>query len=318
MIDFVVYARYTYAMADVRGFGALRHLDRHGTSRTPRLIPHHNTTPACRSLRLAVLVLQICAFLLEPPAPIRAQTLPPYVRFMPFVATATASACQPIPGATYTAIYVPPPPTDRPAALHADLNLALRGDRPTTGYLGLVDYAGAFDPRAPQLPGLFADQRTGTFRALHQVYDWNWVCNCRGSPLTTPSVTLVELATTPGETLHVPQSGYTIGSSLAWGDAPTDDYAVLVLYATANRLTLKYTRTDNVVHGYTLHLENLCVEPRLLALYEQWNTAGRGHLPALHAGQALGRARDGTVGVAIRDSGTFLDPRSRKDWWQGR
>jgi hypothetical protein len=237
---------------------------------------------------------------------------------LPFVSTTRASSCQPIPGTTYTAITVPPPPTDRPAALHADLNPALRGDRPTTGYLGLVDYNGPFDPRAPQLAGLFADRRTATFRAVSQVYDWNWGCNCRGAPLTTPPVTLAELVTTPGETLHVPESGYTIGSSQVWGDAGTADYEVLVLYATGDRVTLKYTRADNVVHGYTLHLENLCVEPRLLALYEQWNAAGRGHLPALRAGQAVGRARSGAVGVAIRDSGTFLDPRSRKDWWQGR
>ncbi len=257
-------------------------------------------------------------FVFHTPTPTHAQEVPPRPQFLPFVSTTTAAACQPIPGTAYTAITVPPPPTDRPAAQHADLNLALRSYRPTTGYLGLVDYNGPFDPRAPQLPGLFADRRTATFRALHQVYNWNWACNCRGAPLTTPAVTLAELATTPGETLHVPQSGYTIGSHLDWGDTPADAYEVLVLYATANRLTLKYTRADNVVHGYTLHLEGICVEPRLLALYEQWNAQGRGSLPALRPGQAVGRARRDTIGVAIRDSGTFLDPRSRKDWWQGR
>lgn len=265
----------------------------------------------------AVLVI-LHTFVIQFLAPIAVFAYPPSPVFLPFVSTTRAASCQPIPGSTYAAITVPPPPTDRPAALHADLNLALRGDRPTTGYLGLVDYNGPFDPQAPQLAGLFADPRTATFRAVFQVYDWNWDCNCRGAPLVTPPVTLAELATTPGETLHVPESGYTIGSNPAWGDAGDADYEVLVLYATADRVTLKYTRADNVVHGYTLHLENLCVEPRLLALYEQWNAAGRGRLPALRAGQAIGRARSGAVGVAIRDSGTFLDPRSRKDWWQGR
>jgi len=91
-----------------------------------------------------------------------------------------------------------------------------------------------------------------------------------------------------------------------------------VLYATEERITLKYTNADNVVHGYTLHVEHLCVEPRLLALYQQWNAEGRSRLPALKAGQAFGRARSGEIGVAIRDEGTFMDPRSDKDWWQGR
>jgi hypothetical protein len=91
-----------------------------------------------------------------------------------------------------------------------------------------------------------------------------------------------------------------------------------VLYAAPDRITLKYTRTDNVVHGYTLHLVGLCVDPPLLDLYRSWNAAGRGQLPALQPGQAFGRAASATVGVAIRDSGTFMDPRSRKDWWRGR
>ena len=274
-----------------------------------RLRPPGGTCFMCRAL-LHLLVLLIFT-------PAQAQEMFPHPRFLPLIRTPATAACQPLPGAAYAAVVVPPPPTNRPAAQHADLNLALRGDRPTTGYLGLIDYNGPFDPRAPQLAGLFADQRTATFRALRQVYDWNWACNCRGAPLSTPAVTLAELATTPGEPLHVPASGYTIGSSPPWGDASEAGYAVLVLYATTDRITLKYTRADNVVHGYTLHLQNVCIEPRLLALYEQWNAAGRGRLPALHAGQAIGYARGDAVGVAIRDSGTFLDPRSRKDWWHG-
>ena len=102
--------------------------------------------------------------------------------------------------------------------------------------------------------------------------------------------------------------GYDIG----------DDYQVLVLYASEERITLKYTREDNVVGGYTLHMENVCVEPSLLALYQSWNDQGRGYLPALRAGQAFGRARGDEIGVAIRDTGAFQDPRSRKDWWKGR
>ncbi len=228
--------------------------------------------------------------------------------FLPSVAVGAGSGCPALPGASYAALTVLPPPTDRPAEQHADLNLALRGYTPTGGHLGLVDYGGPTDPGAPQLAGLFSDNRTGAFVRLHRVHDWNWGCNCRGAPLVNPPVTLAELATAPGETLHVPDSGYTIGSG----------YEVLVLYATPDRITLKYTRNDNVVHGFTLHLEGLCVDPPLLDLYRSWNGAGRGQLPALRAGQAFGRAAGAAVGVAIRDSGTFMDPRSRKDWWHGR
>ena len=41
-------------------------------------------------------------------------------------------------------------------------------------------------------------------------------------------------------------------------------------------------------------------------------------LPVLWPGQPLGRAPGSEIDAAIRDSGAFLDPRSRKDWWQGR
>ena len=106
----------------------------------------------------------------------------------------------------------------------------------------------------------------------------------------------------------MPPSGYGIGQG----------YAVLVLYADSQRITLKYTGEDSVVHGYAVHVEGVCVEPSLLALYERMNAGGRGQLPALRAGQALGRARGNEIQVAIRDTGRFMDPRTRKDWWRGR
>jgi hypothetical protein len=219
--------------------------------------------------------------------------------------------CQPIPGETYSVLSVNPPPTDRPAEIHADLNLSMRGYELTNVYKGLVDIGGNTDSNSPQLPGLFADNRTGVFSDVYRVYDWNWSCNCRGALLSSPLVTLAGLAATPGETVHVPDSGYAIG-------ALANGYEVLVLYAALDRITLKYTREDNVVRGYTLHVENVCVEPSLLALYEEWNAAGRSKLPALHPGQAFGTAKGDAIGVAIRDNGTFMDPRSRKDWWRGR
>jgi hypothetical protein len=124
--------------------------------------------------------------------------------------------------------------------------------------------------------------------------------------LTKYEVTLLGMTTQPGEIIRVPDAGYSIGEGMQ----------VLVLYATTERITLKYTREDNVVDGYTLHIEGVCVEPQLRALYQQMNANGRRQLPSLPAGQPFGRARDREIRISVRDKGTFMDPRSAKDWWQ--
>jgi len=86
-------------------------------------------------------------------------------------------------------------------------------------------------------------------------------------------------------------------------------------------MTLGYTRDDTVATGYVVHLENVCVDPNLLALYRAQNDAAgfraTGFLPALRANEKLGTAFGDEMQVAVRDRGAFLDPRSRKDWWQG-
>ena len=213
--------------------------------------------------------------------------------------------CAPIPGVQYATLSITGDPTDRPPELHADLNLALRGYEVTSAYLGLVDYGGGEDPKAPQLPALFFPNRVPAFPTAYRVYDWHWPTNSRGDLLDIWDVTLLGMGVAPAEVIHLPDSGYDIGSG----------YEALVLYATEERITLKYTREDNVVHGYTIHIENICVEPSLLALYRAMNDAGRSRLPALRGGQPLGRARGSEIGVATRDNGDFMDPRSRKDWW---
>jgi hypothetical protein len=210
-------------------------------------------------------------------------------------------------GETYGTLD-PIDPAGGDVSQHPDVNLAIRGYTPTTAYLGLVDYDGNIDPNAPQLYTLFDDQRTPTFNVAYQVYRWDWTCNCRGGPIMKWDVTLLGMETTPGELIHLPVAGYDVGGG----------YGALVLYAEPTRLTLKYTREDNVVGGYTLHLENICVDENLLALYQQLNAAGRSQLPALFPGQPLGRAPASEIDAAIRDRGSFLDPRTRKDWWQGR
>lgn len=270
---------------------------------------------------LAILVT--AAIGLVPPLAAEKQA-PQTLSYQIFLPLLTGSWCENIAGETYATLTPISAPTDRPAAQHADLNLALRGYKATTGTLGLVDYGGPTDTQAPKLFSLFTDNRVPDFASVSQVYAWNWDTNSRGSPITNPPVTLAGMRVAPGEILRVPKSEYNIGSRVlrpARGffiDSPNDDpnlYEVMVLYATEQRLTLKYTREDDVVKGYTLHVENVCVAPDLLNLYREWNDKGRGELPALKQRQAFGRALSDEIGVVIRDNGSFMDPRSKKDWW---
>jgi len=238
---------------------------------------------------------------------IRPSDVVTYYAYIPLVARAPGDPCAPIPGESYGTLPIIPPPGDRPVEEHPDVNLSIRGYEITDAYKGLVDYGSPADDKAPQLSGLCASDCAPPFSNVYQVYDWDWENERRGDLVTVPEVTLVGIVVTPTETIHVPDSGYDIGSG----------YDVLVLYASTERITLKYTREDNVVWGYTLHVDGVCVEPDLLALYETMNAAGRDNLPALQGGQAFGRARGSEIVVAIRDTGAFMDPRSREDWWTG-
>lgn len=221
----------------------------------------------------------------------------------------SASGCPATSDRQYTVVPVLGGPTDRPAHTHGDLNLALRDSRPTEAQLGLVDINGPTDGDAPQLNGIFGDQRLAQFVGAHQVFDWNWGCGadgCRGEPLGAPGVTLVDVGTTPGEALSVPRRNAEI-----YGGG----FVALVLYAEENRMTLGYTREDSVANGYAVHLEGLCVDPSLVSTYRAANGQGRGQLPALRNGETLGTAAGASLQVAVRDRGMFRDPRSRKDWW---
>lgn len=229
-----------------------------------------------------------------------------------FKAPANATAAPtPLPavvsGEAYQLIKVFSAPVNRPAAAHPDFNLSVRGFTPTTGALKLIDIDGPADVSAPQLATMFANNRTPTFTALFQVYEWNFGCNCRGAPLTEFEATMASVAAEPGEWLRVPASGYNIGQG----------YEVLVLYADAERATLKYTREDNAEGGYTFYVEGIAMDTNLVALYRQANDAGRSDLPALREGQVFGKARATEVRFVIRD-GAYMDPRSRKDWWRGK
>ena len=160
--------------------------------------------------------------------------------------------CAAISGENYGTLPIVGSPTDRPADQHGDINLALRGYSPTESTLGLIDMAGPTDSRAPQLAGLFADNRTGVFTRVYRVNHWDWGSNSRGGPITDFNVTLAGLQVKPGETIHVPKAGYDIGQG----------YQVLVLYASQERITLKYTGEDTAATGYVIHVEGVCCEPQ--------------------------------------------------------
>jgi hypothetical protein len=193
-----------------------------------------------------------------------------------------------------------------------DVDLAVRSWAPYRGYLGLVGYGGETDPDAPQIAGVFAAPRVPAMVAVSQVYDWNWNCNppsgCRGAPITTPyDVTFLTFATTQGEPLSIPTRGADIFEGV---------YRAAVLYAAETRITLAYTRDDSPACGYVVHLEDVDVNPGLVDLYRKLDSAGRKKLPALRNGEVLGVARGTGVGIAVRDRGMFMDPRSCKDWWR--
>lgn len=213
--------------------------------------------------------------------------------------------CAPVDGDGFATLSRSGPATDRPAAMHGDLNLALRGFAPTGGTLGLIEVDGPTDANAPKLFTMFADDRVPTFSTNYAVNQWDWGCNCRSVPITDWEVTLAGFETAPGEPIELADSGYDIG----------DGYDALVLYADDHGVTFKYGREDDVVIGYTIHVDGVCVDPRLRELYDRSDAAGRVDLPALRGDQAFGRAIGDEVRVAIRDSGSFMDPRVRKDWW---
>jgi hypothetical protein len=160
--------------------------------------------------------------------------------------------------------------------------------------------------------------------AFYRVYGWNWSPSpepgTRGLPLTNYPVTALGLQTTPGEPLHLPTSGYDIGQGME----------ALVIFADERTIALRYTREDSSASsGYTVHVDNICTDPNLLALYNtldsptgpryQYYGAGYSYdLPVLYAGQTFGTARSTQIVVAIADTGTFMDTRSCNEWWQQR
>ncbi len=235
----------------------------------------------------------------------------PWRAFLPFVQK--SPACPATSGAGFGVIPIEGGPArDHLPHLHGYLNLSLRGYSVTNAPKSLVDYAGSPDASAPQLDGLFNPDNYPGISAVYRVNSWDWGGGdgYPGGPITDWPVTMLGLPTTFGQAIYIPERVPEI-----YGGG----YKAMVLYAEEKRITIVYTRRDTVADGYTVHIENVCVDPNLLAGYraqldgQGWHT---NNLPALRSNQALGTAFGSEIQVVIRDKGSFMDPRSRLDWWK--
>lgn len=218
----------------------------------------------------------------------------------------------------------------RPAQDHADKNIELRGyiatDPATEGF---VDYGSDDDQTPPQFATLFDPPRVPSLAAFYRVHNWDWAPSPdpgeRGDPIGDYPVTALGLETSPGESLHVPESGYDIGGE--------PEMEVLILFADHDTVALRYTREDTSASpGYTVHVDNICTDPNLLALYNRLDDpsgpryvykspAQRPYayeLPNLPEGHPIGTTLGRQIVVAIADTGAFQDPRSLNEWWQVR
>ncbi len=221
--------------------------------------------------------------------------------------SAPAANCPTTSNQTYGTIqtqsdYVISGPPDQ----HPEVNLGLRSYTQVNEKPELVNYGGDTDPQALKINSLFADGRLPTIIYTYKVNTWDYSTNSRSQQTENAwPVSLIGLAAKPRESLVVPPSGREIGNG----------NELMVIYAEANRITFTNSRGDNWTDGYILHVEDICTDPNLIAAYRTADAAGRGSLPALPKGKVFGTAQSSEVKVAIRDSGQFMDPRSRKDWW---
>jgi len=219
-----------------------------------------------------------------------------------------AIACPTTSTNTYGQLTINGSSTDRIPAEHPDLNIKLRGYEYVDLPKQLVDIPGDRDAKAPNLKTLINTKEYPEILSVMQVYDWDWAQGRAKLP-SGKAVTMIRLAQPENEYIKLPQSGYDIGGG----------HQALVLFAEESTITLTYTRNDSVASGYAIQILDICVDPNLKQLYTALNQEGRRSLPALKGGDEIGRAKvwdkSPFINVAVRDSGTYRDPRSRKDWW---
>lgn len=225
-------------------------------------------------------------------------------------------------------IYRAETPPIRPAEGHADKNFALRGFITiTTESKALI--TGQADPQEshqpPQIGTIFTPDRVTNAAAnitqVYHTYLWNWGTypdpGSRGGEDSNPAVGVLGLGATPGEVLQAPTSYYEIAF------VNNKHYQAFVMYADADTIALHYSAEDSVVNGYTVHIDNICTDPNLLALYNSLDGGGTGprytntsfNMPYVEVGQAIGTARDNLVRVKVVDTGSTIEPRMCWNLW---
>lgn len=235
-------------------------------------------------------------------------TLTPTVPITLTPAPTRTLACPTTSTNTYDQLSISGNPTDRNPAEHPDLNIKLRGYEYVDFPKQLVDIPGDRDAKAPNLKTLIHALDYPEIGGVMQVYDWDWARGEAKLP-SSKAVTMIRLAQPEDGYVKLPQSGYDIGGG----------HQALVLFVDESTITLTYTRNDSIVSGYALQILDICVDPNLKQLYRTLNQEGRRSLPALKGGDKIGSAKvwdeSPFINVAVRDSGIYRDPRSRKDWW---
>ncbi|MEK7525941.1 MAG: GDSL-type esterase/lipase family protein [Patescibacteria group bacterium] len=174
-----------------------------------------------------------------------------------------------------------------------------------------INVGGPTDNLAPQLNTLIGSVSNPNpqFTNLYTVKQWSGGAlgdDIKADYTGNWGTVLVALQAGDGEEVKVPQSGYTIDDQ---------NHQVTVLYATESDVTLHYGTQDSIAVGYAIHLLDFNVSDELLAAYNENEANGRTTLLALPCGFVLGNVQGGSVKVAIRDTGSFIDPRIGKDWW---
>jgi len=207
------------------------------------------------------------------------------------------------------------------AATDPDINITLRGNskvnppypNPDTNIGNqadlnadkvLIDIGGETDPKAPQLGTITGNAISNpSIKELYQIKDYNGAAIIPPDYSNNWGVTLMTWLNA-GQAIKVPQSGYDIG----------EGYQAVILYAAKDQITISYTNGgDGIVRGYTIHVINFPkIDPNLVSMYEQYISQGK--VIELPCGYTLGTS-NGSELVSIRDTGSFMDPRSKKDWW---
>lgn len=193
-----------------------------------------------------------------------------------------------------------------------EVNINLRGWGEVSEAKEPVNYGGDTDPNPPPSIGSVFQGHWPQIIKTYIIYEWDWSNNKPNiGKSATPAwpVHLIGFSATPGEPLLGLQAGRTIDGK----------HSLMVLYADANSITFTHSTGDAAPpedDGYPIYFVDVCVDPNLLALYQRNNAGGRGELPAVAPGQVFGYAKDTDPKFAIRDTGSFMDPRAKKDWWQ--